>query len=96
MAGVKGKSGRYKKGESGNPKGRPKGIPNKFPAAIKDKVLHACAHLESIGKDLATVAAEKPEWFYETFLKPMLPKEVWIQGGDNPLRLILEKQKPDA
>lgn len=61
----------------GNP-GRTPGTKNKFPTALKDKVLHACARLESQGKDLASIAEKKPEWFFENFVKPMLPKELWL------------------
>ena len=71
--------------------GRKPGSKNKFPSALKDKVLHACAHLEAEGKDLATVALENPSWFYENFVKPMLPKELAVTGDpNNPLRIILE------
>jgi hypothetical protein len=71
--------------------GRPKGMKNKFPTALKDKVLHACAHLESQGKDLSTIAANKPEWFWETFIKPMLPKELALSGKDGkPLCVIIK------
>ena len=73
--------------------GRKLGSKNKFPTALKDKVLHAAKQLEEDGKDLFATAKEDPKWFWETFIKPMLPKEVWVQGGDNPLRFILEKQK---
>ena len=60
--------------------GKPKGTKNKFPTALKDKVLHAAAVLEAEGKDLAAEAMKDPRWFWETFVKPMLPKEVWMTG----------------
>ena len=83
---------KFKPGQSGNPAGKPKGTKNKFPTALKEKVLHACAHLEAEGKDLATVALNDPTWFYENFLKPMLPKEMAISGDkDNPLLILLQR-----
>ena len=71
------KAPRGKPFQAGNPGKRP-GTKNKFPTALKDKVLQACAHLEAKGKDLSTIAEQKPEWFYENFVKPMLPKELWL------------------
>jgi hypothetical protein len=72
--------------------GRPKGCKNKFPIALKDKVIHACEVLEAEGKDLATCALADPVWFWETFVKPMLPKEVLVSGDpDNPLTLLLQR-----
>jgi hypothetical protein len=67
-----------KGGPSLNPNGRPPGLKNKFPTALKDKVLHACACLEAEGKDLASCAVADPQWFWENFVKPMLPKEVLL------------------
>ena len=87
--------GRWKKGESGNLQGRPKGHKNKFPSAIKEKILHACAYLESQGKDLATTAAEKPEWFYENFIKPMIPKEVYVDLA-GALQITITKRKVET
>lgn len=65
-----------------NPGGRPKGSKNKFPSAIKDKVLLACAKVEASGQDLGTLAVEDAKWFFETFVKPMIPKELWVSGTD--------------
>ena len=72
--------------------GRPLGLKNKFPTALKEKVLHACAHLEANGRDLATEALKNPPWFYENFVKPMLPKDVVFSGDkDNPLLVTIRK-----
>lgn len=71
---------RLKKGApSLNPNGRPKGSKNKFPRGLGEKVLHACNHLESIGKSLTVMAEEEPKWFFETFVKAMLPKDLQIR-----------------
>jgi len=59
--------------------GRPKGSKNKIPLGLKEKVLDACVRLEAEGKDLATLAAKKPVWFWETFVKAMLPKDLTIR-----------------
>lgn len=72
--------------------GRKAGSKNKFPTALKEKVLHACAHLEAQGKDLASCAEKDPPWFYENFVKPMLPKDVVVSGDkDNPLLVTITK-----
>lgn len=67
---------KFVKGVSGNPAGRAKGVPNKFPSAVREKILHACAQLEAEGKDLGSIASAKPEWFFENFIKVLAPKEV--------------------
>jgi hypothetical protein len=64
-------------------KGRPKGSKDKFPQALKAKVLFAAAQLEANGMDLGTEALKDPKWFWETFVKPMLPKEVDINLEGN-------------
>lgn len=64
--------------QKGNP-GKPKGAKNKIPASLAGKVLHACEHLENIGKSLTTLAEEKPQWFFETFVKAMLPKDLQLR-----------------
>lgn len=63
--------------------GRAPGTPNKLPRDLKEKVLAIADALEAEGKGLEDCAREKPEWFYENFLKPMLPKNVDLnaQGG---------------
>lgn len=78
----------------GNP-GRPKGAKNKIPTSLAGKVLHACEQLEKIGKPLSVEAEGDPKWFYETFVKAMLPKDFKFSGDDeNPLRIIIEKVRP--
>jgi len=71
---------------SGNPNIKPptpvpgsrKGIPNKFPTAIKEKILFTCDQLEANGKSLWAEALKDPRWFYENFVKPMIPKEIYV------------------
>lgn len=59
--------------------GRPKGLKNKIPTSLAGKVLHACEHLEKIGKSLTVMAEEEPKWFFETFVKAMLPKDLQLR-----------------
>lgn len=89
----------FVKGVSGNPAGKKPGTKNKFPGALKDKVLHACGVLESEGKDLASCAIKDPEWFWETFVKPMLPKELWVSGTDGKpfsMTINIERKNSDS
>jgi hypothetical protein len=71
--------------------GRPKGLKNKFPTALKEKVLFAAAELERNGKSLSDEADKDPKWFWEHFVKPMLPKEVNVLQ-DTELRVIITKR----
>ena len=74
--------------------GRPKGSKDKIPQDLKKRVLAVWAQLEAEGKGLHEEAKKKPAWFYENFLKPMLPKNVDI-GSDGPivLKVIYEQPK---
>ena len=69
---------RFKKGFSGNPDGRPKGAKNKLPRNLVDRVLEISASLEEQGKGLQQCAEQDPKWFFENFLKPMIPKNVLL------------------
>lgn len=72
-------NGRFKKGWKGGP-GKPKGSKDKFPRALGEKILFVANKLEEDGKDLYTLAQDKPEWFWEVFVKPMLPKDLMIRS----------------
>lgn len=60
--------------------GRPAGSKNKLPRDLKEKVLAICDHLETQNKGLQDEAEKDPQWFYTNFVKPMLPKDVKIDG----------------
>jgi hypothetical protein len=67
---------RFRKGLSGNPNGRPKGAKNKLPRNLVDRVLEISAKLDEQGKGLQDCAEQDPKWFFENFIKPILPKNV--------------------
>ena len=71
---------RFKKGLSGNPNGRPKGAKNKLPRNLVDRVLDISANLEEQGKGLRKCAEENPFWFFQNFVKPLIPKNVSLAG----------------
>ena len=72
--------------------GRPKGCKNKIPNDIKLRVLAVWEDLEKKNKGLGDVAKKDPRWFYENFLKPMLPKNVDLSHTfDEPLIDIVRK-----
>lgn len=56
--------------------GRPKGSKDKISRNLKQLVLDAAEKLEAEGKSLYDEAVQDPKWFYQNFVKPMLPKEV--------------------
>jgi hypothetical protein len=60
--------------------GRPKGSKDKIPRALKDKVLTIAQQLEAEGKGLLDCARNDPPWFYQNFVKAMLPKEVDVKA----------------
>ena len=60
--------------------GRPKGSKDKIPRNLKDKILAIAEDLEKKGIGLNKQAEEDPKWFFEHFLKPMLPKDVKIDA----------------
>jgi hypothetical protein len=80
---------RYKKGISGNPDGRSRGAKNKLPRNLVDRVLEISANLEEQGKGLQECAGQDPKWFFENFLKPMIPKNVLLGQTEQaePLRV---------
>lgn len=72
-------AGMIKLGEVKNPKGRGKGTKNKVTRDIKQLILDTMAKLEKQKKSLYAVAKDKPDWFYENFLKPLIPKDLKIE-----------------
>ena len=84
------KRGRPFSGQPGP--GRPKGLKNKIPQDLKKRVLAVWEELEAKNKGLGAEADKDPRWFYENFLKPMLPKNVDLSHTfDEPLVDIVRK-----
>lgn len=82
----------FQKGQSGNPAGKPKGTKNKITTDLQAKILEVMANLEGQKKGLQDVAEEDPKWFYETFVKALLPKSVKAEI-DMPTPLILNLRR---
>jgi len=67
---------------NGNPQkmkrgpGRPKGSKDRVPSELKAKVLHIVQDLEDKGIGLPQQAEADPKWFFEHFVKALLPKAV--------------------
>jgi hypothetical protein len=59
--------------------GRPKGSKDKVNRNLKELVLEAADKLKRENKSLADEAEKDPKWFYQNFLKPMLPKDVNVE-----------------
>ena len=72
----------FKKGVSGNPDGRPKGAKNKLPRDLVDRVLQISADLDEQGNGLQHCAEKDPYWFFQNFLKPLIPKNVSVAGTE--------------
>jgi len=60
--------------------GRPKGLKNKLSNDIKQRILDVWAKLEKNKKGLSVVAKDDPAWFYENFVKALIPKDVKLEG----------------
>lgn len=63
--------------------GRPKGSQNKHTIIIKDKILEAWQHLEDNDKGLKVQAEKDPTWFYEHFIKQLIPKGIDLNPTDS-------------
>ena len=72
-------TGRFRKGQSGNPKGRPAGTPNKVTGALKDMVLQALSNKGGV-EYLEKQAEENPTAFL-TLVGKVLPLQVTGEGG---------------
>lgn len=66
----------FVKGQSGNPAGRKPGAKNKVPKDLIDAVLQIAEKLDAEGKGLKDCAGQDPKWFYENFIKHIIPKNV--------------------
>jgi len=76
----------FKKGQIANPTGRPRGAKNKLPRDLVDRVLEISANLEEQGKGLQDCAEKDPKWFFENFVKPMIPKNIAL---DRPEQIVI-------
>jgi hypothetical protein len=81
---------RFKKGQIANPNGRPKGVKNRLPRDLVERVLQISADLDDRGKGLGTCAEKDPFWFFQNFVKPILPKNVSPETDDTATRATIE------
>lgn len=84
----------FQPGQSGNPKGKPKGTKNRITADLQAKVLEIMANLEGQQKGLQDEAEKDPKWFYETFVRALLPKNVKAEF-DVPNPLVIKLRRGD-
>jgi hypothetical protein len=75
--------------------GRPKGSKDKITRNLKARVLEVWDKLKKEDKDLYDVAKENPEWYYQNFVKPMLPKDIEVSGDGEGFKftLVLDEKK---
>jgi hypothetical protein len=72
----------FKKGQIPNPTGRPRGAKNKVPRDLVERVLQISADLDEQGKGLQHCAEKDPKWFFENFLKRIIPKNISVAGTE--------------
>ena len=74
------------------PVGRPKGVKNKLSGTIKDQVVQVWNQLqENPTLSLYGMAAERPEWFYSTFGRALIPRQIDVDatvGGDLIIQVV--------
>jgi hypothetical protein len=86
------REGKFKKGQVANPNGRPVGSKNRLPRDLVDQVLEISADLDREGKGLHACARKNPWWFYQNFVKPILPKNVNLETDHAPVRQTIQIQ----
>jgi hypothetical protein len=72
----------FKKGEISNPSGRPRGAKNKVPKDLVERVLRISADLDEQGKGLQHCAESDPFWFFQNFVRPLIPKNVSVAAAE--------------
>jgi hypothetical protein len=72
----------FKKGEISNPTGRPRGAKNKVPRDLVERVLQISDDLDKQGRGLRKCAEENPFWFFQNFVRPLIPKNVSVAGTE--------------
>lgn len=71
----------WKKGmKSACPTGRPKGRKNKLSGDVVANILDTARQLEEQGMSLVDRAQLDPDWYYEHFYKPLVPKNINLTG----------------
>lgn len=85
-------AGKFRKGQSGNPRGRKAGVPNKFTGQLKDMILQA---LDGAGGAayLQQQATENPSAFL-TLVGKVLPLQ--IGAGEGMSKLVIEWQQSQS
>jgi hypothetical protein len=69
----------FKKGHKLS-KGRPKGSKNKLRNDLVQEILEIAEALKKEKKGLLNTAKEHPKWFFEHFVKALIPKNVEVDG----------------
>lgn len=85
--------------EDGKKGGRPKGSKDKISRDVKTRIMQVWDELAKEGKDLYDEAVGDPKWFYQHFVKGMIPKDIAVSGDeDNPLitEIRIKHVKPDS
>jgi hypothetical protein len=70
----------WKKGQSGNPAGRKPGAKNRLPRDLIDRVIAISESLDQEKIGLETQARKDPKWFFENFMKPILPRNIEVNA----------------
>lgn len=73
----------WKKGVKNPGQGRPKGVKNKLTVDVVQNILNVAEHLASTGQSLQDRAKLNPDWYYEHFYKPLVPKNINLSGELN-------------
>ena len=64
------------------PRGRPKGAKDKISSDIRQRVIDVWNQLEKTpGKSLASLSKTEPKWFFDTFGRALLPKDIKLDGS---------------
>ena len=78
--------GKFKPGQSGNPKGKPKGTQGGRMQALGalDRIIAKEDNLRRIEDALEEALQKRPLWFFTNIIMPLLPKETKgvLEGGD--------------
>jgi hypothetical protein len=81
----------WKKGQSGNPAGRRPGTKNRLPRDLIDRVITISESLDVANIGLETQARNDPKWFFENFLKPILPRNIEV-NAQMQLKLMTDEE----